>query len=1051
MVMNKPHTEIKGIIAWFAANPVAANLLMMIIIVAGIISAFTIKKAIMPQFETNMIQIRVPYLGATPEEVEEAVVLRIEEAVQDLNGIKHINSTAREGFAQVNLEVEQGVDLNEVLEQVKGRVDGISTFPEQTERPIVEKLEFQVEVTWISLYGDMELQVLKEISHQVRDELMALPAVSRIDIVGDREYEIAIEVSENTLRKYGLTMAEVATAVRLASLDMPGGSIKTDMGDILLRTKGQVYTGREFADIALRSYPDGTRLLLGDIATIKDGFVETEGYSRFNGRRAINLRVSATGDQSVLETDTAVKKYIDEKKAILPAGVYLDHWGNSAYYLKDRMDMMLRNMAQGAVLVFILLALFLRVRVAIWVVIGIPISFLGALWFMPITPFPVDINILSLFGFILVLGIVVDDAIVIGESIYTEISNEGYTLDNVIRGAKRVALPVTFGVLTTIAAFAPMLIVGGQVGPAFESVGMVVILCLAFSLLESKLVLPAHLAAMKYIPDNAQTRNLLVKLQQKVDKGLKNFIEFTYQPLLTKSLHNRYTTVALFIACLILSVGLVVSNIVKFEFFPSVPSDFVQSNLTMNDGTSAEARNNALDIMEQAIKTVQADYLREHPEATEFLEYILVFASGDQGGGMVMELSKPEERTIDANEIEELWRKQVGDIPGAKEVRYYSSEGFGGSRINFRLTGTNYDQMEKAAKDLEAKLREYDGVFDIRNSFNRGADEIKLKIKPEAELLNLTMSDLGRQVRQAFYGEEAQRIQRGRDDLRVMVRYPRDERRSYADLEYMRIRTADGKEVPFASVAEVDFGRSFTTINRVDRKRTVSVTADTDPDKIESGQAIDEISNNFIPELLQKYQGVDSNMQGSSQEQDELIRRIAILFGMALFLIYCLLAVPLHSYTQPFIIMSVIPFGFIGAMIGHIIFGRTISMMSVFGLVALSGVIINDGIVLVDFVNQARLRGASLFDAVVQATRQRFRAILLTTLTTFFGLLPIMFETSLQAAFVIPMALSLAFGIIFGTLVTLILIPSLYLILNDVLAVTGLQKSYASQTAQGEP
>ena len=1050
MVMNKPHTEIKGVIAWFAANPVAANLLMMIIIVAGIISAFTIKKAIMPQFETNMIQVMVPYLGATPEEVEEAVVLRVEEAVQDLNGIKHMNSTAREGFAQINLEVEQGVDLNEVLEQVKGRVDGISTFPEQTERPIVEKMEFQVEVTWISLYGDMELQVLKEISHQVRDELMALPDVSRIDIIGDREYEIAIEVSENTLRKFGLTMAEVATAVRLASLDMPGGSIKTDMGDILLRTKGQVYTGREFADIALRSYPDGTRLLLGDIATIKDGFVETEGYSRFNGRRAINLRVSATGDQSVLKTDAAVKKYINEKKAILPAGVYLDDWGNSAYYLKDRMDMMLRNMAQGAVLVFILLTLFLRVRIAVWVVIGIPISFLGAIWFMPITPFPVDINILSLFGFILVLGIVVDDAIVIGESIYTEISNKGYNLDNVIRGAKRVALPVTFGVLTTIAAFGPMLIVGGQVGPAFESVGMVVILCLFFSLLESKLVLPAHLAAMKYIPDNPQTRNPLVKLQQKVDTGLKNFIENTYQPLLLKALHNRYNTIALFIACLILSVGLVVSNIVKFEFFPSVPSDFVQSNLTMNDGTSPEARNNALDIMEQAVKMVQAEYLREHPEEAEFLKYILVFASGDQGGGIVMELSKPEERSIDANKIEELWRAKVGYIPGAKEVRYYSSEGFGGSRINFRLAGTNYDQMEKAARELEAKLREYDGVFDIRNSFNRGADEIKLRIKPEAELLNLTMADLGRQVRQAFYGEEAQRIQRGRDDLRVMVRYPRDERRSYADLEYMRIRTADGKEVPFASVAEVDFGRSFTTINRVDRKRTVSVTADTDPDKIESGQVIEEINENFIPQLIQKYQGVESNMQGSSQEQEELVRRIAILFGLALFLIYCLLAIPLHSYTQPFIIMSVIPFGFIGAMIGHIIFGKTISMMSVFGLVALSGVIINDGIVLVDFVNQARLAGASLFDAVVLATRQRFRAVLLTTLTTFFGLFPIMFETSLQAAFVIPMALSLAFGILFGTFVTLILVPSLCLVLNDVLVVMGLQKSYASQPVQGE-
>jgi multidrug efflux pump subunit AcrB len=1047
MKMYKQHTEIPGVIAWFASNPVAANLLMLFIAVAGVISAFNIKKAIMPQFETNMIQVGVPYLGAAPEEVEEAVVLRIEEAVQDLNGIKQINSNAREGYAQVNLEVETGFDIDDILDQVQARVDGISTFPEQTERPIIRKLEFQVQVTWISVYGDTELNVLKEIAHELRDELMALPAVSAVDIVGDRDYEIAIEVSEDTLRKYGLTLGEVAAAVQVASLDMPGGAIKTAMGDILLRTEGQVYTGREFAGIALRSNLDGTRLLLGDIATIKDGFVETEGYSRFNGRRAVNLRVSATGDQSVLETDAAVKEYIAEKKPRLPAGVSVDHWGNTAYYLKDRMNMMLANMAQGAVLVFILLALFLRIRVAWWVIIGIPISFLGALWLMPHTPFPVDINIISLFGFILVLGIVVDDAIVIGESVCTEIAAKGHTLDNVIRGANRVAVPVTFGVLTTIAAFVPMLMVGGQVGPAFESIGMVVSLCLVFSLLESKLVLPAHMAGMKYVPDAELDKDPISRLQKTVNNGLQYFIDGIYQPFLLKSLNNRYTTVAVFVAGLAISIGLVAGNHVKFEFFPSVPSDFIQSNLAMNDGTSPEARNRALDAMEQAIKDVEAEYLRQHPDEQPFLKYVLVFANGDLNGGVVMELTKPEERSINANELEELWRERVGAVPGAREVRYYSSESAGGgSRINFQLSGTDYDQMDKAAHELEVKLREYDGVFDIRNSYNRGSEEIKLRIKPEAELLNLTMADLGRQVRQAFYGEEAQRIQRGRDDVRVMVRYPREERRSVTNLENLRIRTPGGGEVPFAEVAKVEFGSSYATINRVDRKRTVTVTADTDPEKIQSGQLIDDINNVFIPELLKKYPGISSSLQGSSQEQEELQRRIAILFGFALFLIYVLLAIPLHSYTQPFIIMSVIPFGFIGAMIGHVLFGKTLSMMSIFGLVALSGVIINDGIVLVDFVNSARQEGMSLFNAVIQGCRQRFRAVLLTTLTTFFGLFPIMFETSLQAQFVIPMALSLAFGILFGTVVTLLLIPALYMILADVLSVLGLQGSKRAVT-----
>jgi multidrug efflux pump subunit AcrB len=1042
MALNKKITELNGIIAWFASNHVAANLLMLLIIVCGVMSAINIKKAIMPQFESNMVQIMVPYLGAAPEEVEEGVILRVEEAVQDIRGIKQINSVAREGFAQVRLEVEPGYDLNEILDQVKGRVDAISTFPEQTERPTIEKQEFQFNVMWISVYGDMDARVHKEIAGEIRDELLALPSVSAVALVGDRDYEIAIEVSEDTLREYGLTMSEVAAAVRVASLDMPGGTIKTEMGDILLRTKGQVYTGQEFGGIALRSYPDGTRLLLRDIATIKDGFVETEGFSRFNGHPALNLRVQSTGEQSVLEIDAAVKQYIAAKKKRLPDGVYVDHWGNSAYYLKDRMDMMLGNMAAGAFLVLIILTLFLRLRVAMWVVIGIPISFLGALWFMPITPFPVDINVLSLFGFILVLGIVVDDAIIIGESIYTEITNNGHTLDNVIKGANKVAMPATFGVLTSIAAFLPMLMVGGQVAPFFEAIGMVVILCLIFSLIESKLILPAHLAEMKYTKDDAKDRNPLVRLQHLVSRGLKHTINNYYLPLLQKSMDNRYTTVSLFLAGMILGIGLLAGNFLKFEFFPSVPSDFIQTNLTMNEGTPPEARNAALGKLEQAVLDVETDYLRANPDEQKFLEYVLVFSNGDTGGAVVLELTKPEFRNLNANEIEQMWRDRAGEIPGAKEVRYSSSENTGGgARINFQLSGTNYEQMELAAEELMDKLREYDGVFDIRNSYTRGSEEIQLRIKPEAETLNLSMSDLGRQVRQAFYGEEAQRIQRGRDDLRVMVRYPRDERRSIADLQNMRIRTPDGNEVPFSAVADVEFGTGYATINRVDRKRTISITADTDPEKVQSGELISEINTTFMPELMQKYLGVSYSMQGSSQEQQELIQRIGIFFGVALFLIYGLLAIPLHSYSQPFIIMSVIPFGFIGAVIGHILFGKTISMMSMFGLVALSGVIINDGLLMVDFVNKARMEGLKLSAAVLSAGKQRFRAILLTTLTTFFGLLPIMFESSLQAQFVIPMALSLAFGILFGTIITLFMIPSLYLILEDIYSLLGMKKT----------
>jgi multidrug efflux pump subunit AcrB len=1046
---KRQHTDEKGIIAWFASNHVAANLMMLLIITAGLISTYTIQKEVFPNFETNTIQVSVPYLGAAPQEVEEGVVLKVEEAVQDIKGIKKISSIAREGVGLINLEVEVDYDLSDVLDEVKGRVDAISTFPGQTEKPIIEKLELERDVIWISVYGDMDARSRKTIANEIRDELLALPDISVVRILGDRDYEIAIEVSEETLRKYGLTLGEVAAAIRASSMDMPGGTIKSEVGDILLRTKGQVYTGQEYSNIALRSHADGTRLLLGDIAAIKDGFVETEEFSRFNGKPSLSIRVQSTGDQNVLNIDKAVNKYITEKKASLSPGIYLDSWGSSAFYLKARLNMMLSNMTAGAILVFLILTLFLRLRVALWVMVGIPISFLGALWLLPVTPYPVNVNLLSLFAFILVLGIVVDDAIIIGESIYTNITSNGHSLDNVIQGANKVAMPATFGVLTTIAAFVPMLLVGGQIGPFFETIGMVVILCLTFSLIESKLILPAHLARMKYVADAERSQNPFTKFQAFFNKGLERFIKNGYGPLLKRAINNRYTTASLFIGGLILTVGIVMGGLLKFEFFPDVPSDFIQGRITMNEGTPPATRNEALASLKDAIRAVEADYRIEYPEEDKLLEYVLEFTNGNVRGDLVIELTKAENRLIDAYEVEKRWRKKVGEIAGAKELRFFASTNAGGgAKINFQFSGSHFEQMNNAAKELETKLSTYDGVFDIRNSFSRGSQEIQLKIKPTAELLGLTMSDLGRQVRQAFYGEEAQRIQRGREELKVMVRYPRAERHSIADLENMRIRTPNGDEVPFSAVADVSIDSSPATINRADRKRTIAVTADIDPAKASSKDVIAEIREDFMPALLARYPGVQYSMEGSSQEQEKLMVRIGIFFGVALFLIYGLLAIPLHSYLQPLIIMFVIPFGFIGAVFGHILFGQGMNMMSMFGMVALAGVVINDGLIMLDFVNKGRDEGLSIRESLIQAGQRRFRAILLTTLTTFFGLLPIMFETSLQAQFVIPMAISLAFGILFGTVITLFLLPSLYMILNDLIGPTGVLRYFQFQKVQ---
>ncbi|MFQ6003924.1 MAG: efflux RND transporter permease subunit [Woeseia sp.] len=1045
--MNQPgqSTE-KGIIAWFASNHVAANLLMFLIIAFGVVSAFTIRKQTTPDFELNFIQIRVPYLGAAPQEVEEGVVIKVEESIQDIDGIVEINSDAREGLGSVSAEVASGEDINEILSEIKTRVDAISTFPALTEKPVIYKQELPIHVLFVSIYGDLDEFARKRIAQEVREELMTIPAVNQVQILGDRDYEISIQVSEHVLRQYGLTMSEVSEAISNSSVDMPGGTIKTEGGDILLRTEGQVYTGQEFAALVLRTYPDGARLTLGDIATIDDGFVETDGYGRFNGQPTAILRVLAGGAQNELTTAKAVKEYIAEKSDALPDGVIMETWIDRAWYLQGRLDMMMKNMLQGAILVCLILSLFLRMKVAGWVIVGIPIAFFGALWLMPYGPWPVTINFISLFAFIMVLGIVVDDAIIIGESIYTKIRADGHTLDNVIRGARRVAIPATFGVLTTMAAFAPMLFVGGIVGPFFEAMSVVVILCLMFSLVESKLILPAHLVHAKIKPVDEQDLfhpereigrwerlpRFFQKIQRHAQHGLHSLIHDKYAPLLEKALVNRGLTFSIFAAILILTIGVMNSGIVRTVLFPDVPGDFIHVELAMQNGTAPSVRNGAVERIERAILDINAEYVDANPGAPEPVDHVGVFTSGDTQGDVFIELYKGKDRPMEAEEITELWRDRVGEIAGIKNLTFTDAEHIGGDApLSFKFSGSDYASLEIVTGELENKLAGYNGVFDIRNSSNTGGQEIKLAIKPEAEALGLTMSSLGRQVRQAFYGEEAQRIQRGKDELKVMVRYPRDERRSIADLENMRIRTPAGDEVPFHSVADVSYGKAFSSITRQNRNRTITVSADIDSEIVEPGEIIREIREEYIPGLLSRFPGVKFGLEGASLEEQNFVKNISVASVAALFLIYALIAIPLHSYTQPLIIMSVIPFGLIGAVFGHIILGKAISMYSLFGLIALSGVVVNDSLIMVDFINKARVKGVPIKDAVIQSGTQRFRAIILTSLTTAFGLLPIMLETSLQAQYVIPMAISISFGIVFATVITLFLIPSLYLLADD--------------------
>ncbi|WP_444995443.1 efflux RND transporter permease subunit [Aliikangiella sp. IMCC44359] len=1030
--MSSTTEKEKGLIAWFTYNPVAANLLMLFIIIGGFVSYQMMTKRMQPDVQPNMVRISVPYLGAAPVEVEQGVIIKVEEAIQDVKGIKRLNSTASEGMGTVVAELDNDIDLDDAVNEIKIKVDSISTFPGETEKPVIAKVEFSQGVLWLSVYGDMDQRTRQTIAQEVRNEVMALPEVNKADILGSRPYEISVEISDITLRSYGLTLGEVANKIRQFSVDLPGGEIKTDGGDIRLRTIGQAYSEIEFSNLILRTNADGTRLLLGDIANINDGFVESDEYARFNGTRATVIQVQSLGEQNDIEISQAVRTYIKDKNNSLPEGAKIELWGDGATYLQQRLDMMFKNMLMGVVLVFILLTLFLRFKVALWVLVGIPICFFGAFLLMDkMGPVATNINFLSLFGLILVLGIVVDDAIIIGESVYTEIKNNGHTKENVIKGVKRVAVPATFGVLTTIAAFAPLLTLDFMFAPFFEAIAVVVILCLVFSLIESKWILPAHLAHMKYDAYDEKNVSKFGKLQHKTREGMESFAYNVYQPFLEKVIKHRYLALVTFITILVVAIAMVGSGLIKSEPFPTIPGDMVQARFTLNEGSPVSARDNLIKKMEAAINKVDTELTRKN-NGNPIARHSLSWTQGDTGGGMLVELTKGETRDVDSTEFERAWRDEVGEVAGVKDLRFMSTTGAGGdAAISFRLVGTNYESLERASRELQNKLAEYDGVYDIRTSNSAGNQEIELLLKPSAETLGITLADLGRQVRQSFYGEEAQRIQRGKDEIKVMVRYPKEERQSISNLENMRIRTATGAWVPFSSVAEFKLGNGVSSIQREDRKRAVSVMADFNPEVVQSSLITSDINDKFIPELVKKYPGVSSELSGQSKEMKEFFTELGNSMKFAFVLIYILLAIPLRSYIQPLMVMSVIPFGFIGAIVGHLIFDKSFSMMSGFGIIALSGVVVNDSLIMVEFVNRARREGFKLVDAVLQAGAQRFRAIMLTSLTTFFGLFPIMFETSLQAQIIIPMALSLAFGILFATVITLFLIPCLYLLLED--------------------
>ncbi|MFK7956238.1 MAG: efflux RND transporter permease subunit [Lysobacterales bacterium] len=1027
-----------ALITWFARNPVAANLLMAVLLVGGLVTAIGIKKEILPKNEINVIQVQVPYLGAAPQEVEQGICLKVEEAIQDLEGIEELRCTAAEGLGTVTASIDLAYDVAELQDEIKLRVDGIATFPAETEKPTIFRAQFEQPIMWLSVYGDVDERTLYEFAKTTRDEVLALPEVTRAEIIGARPYEISIEVSEQDLERYGLSFDQLALAVRRSSLDLPGGSIRTAGGDILLRTAGQAYRGAEFEAIVVRTNPDGSRVLLSDVARVRDGFIDTLFYARHNNKDAMAIRVLSVGDQSELQVAAAVREYIERRLPTLPSGISVDYWADLSPYLEGRLTMMIKNLLGGALLVFAVLALFLRFKLAFWVMVGLPIAFMGAFFVMP--SLGTTVNMISLFGFILVLGIVVDDAIVIGESAYTSIRSNGHSEEAVVQGVLKVAVPATFGVLTTMAAFMPILTIEGAFRPFFSSMGWVVVLCLAFSLVESKLILPAHLVHMKISPPVEPTgkpsiRQRILQFQRRFSDGLKEFVTRRYLPLLEKALKGRYTTLALFLAALILSVGLLSSGLVRTVGMPDTPGDFIQADVVMSEGTSQERVHEVVDYITRELTIAERALAKETGlEPDGIVGTAFAFTGTKLSGTLIVELKKDLPTGSLVNELTEGWRERVGTIPGARQVSFNSGGGPPvGADLSYQLVGPDPVRLSQAAAELEVKIASYAGTFDVRNGFESGAREIQLALTPEAQALGLTLQDLARQVRQGFYGEEVQRIQRGQDEIRVMLRYPVQQRDSVGYLEQMRVRTSNGDSVPFTTVAQATLSRGPVRISRFGRQQTVSVTGEIDEGLAEPGPIKAELTDEYLPDLLARYPGVQVVVSGISKEIQRLGSSLFKGFVLALFLIYALMAIPLKSYSQPMLIMSVIPFGMIGAVIGHWIVGLSLSFVSAFGIVALAGVVVNDSLILVDYINRCRREGMPLQDAIMAAGERRFRPILLTSLTTFLGLAPIVFfERSVQATFLIPMATSLAFGIVFATVITLFLIPILCHILEDI-------------------
>lgn len=1019
-------------IAWFARNHVAANLLLITILIAGLFSLSNrIPLEVFPSFATDRINVSVSLRGATPEDVEKSISIRIEEAVQDLEGVEEISSNSSEGSSTVSIEVESGYDPREMLADIKSRIDEINTFPADAEKPVISlatRKRDVIAVTVASIYSEKET---REYAEKVLDDLLSNPEITQVELKGVRNYEISIEVPKNKLRQYDLTIAEISSAISTSSTDISAGNLRARGGDILLRSKGQAYRKDEFEKIAIKTNVDGSIIRLSDIAIIKDEFEEMPVRARFNGKKAAFLDVYRIGQQSAIDVADAVRTYIDNQQSTLPVGVELSFWDDNSQVVKNRIATLTTSALQGGILVLALLTLFLRPSIAFWVFIGIPVSFMGAFIMMPV--FGVTLNVLSLFGFILVLGIVVDDAIVTGENIYTHLKTAESGEMAAILGTQEVATPVTFGVLTTIAAFLPLAFIEGDRGALFAQIPVIVIPVLIFSLIESKFVLPSHLKHLKLRSEKTK-QSKFSQLQQSFADGFERSIIRFYQPLLTLAISNKTATLVGFIGVFLVILTLIMSGWTKFIFFPRIPSETVSASLSLPAGTPFEVTNKYIVKMAEKADLLKQKYIEPSTDKSVIIN-ILASAGGRGGvsnkGSVRFEITPPESRelAITSSELVREWRKLIGPIPGAESITFRAEIGRSSDPIHVQFKASSLEILKEVTDKVKVRLATYPTVFDIADSLSNGKEELQIELTEQGKALGITRMSISRQVRNSFFGSQVQRIQRGRDDVRVMVRLPLDERRTTADLENILIITSSGGSVPLSHVAKLIPGKSPSTISRIDRYRTANVSADVEKSNTNMTVLQADLKA-YLDELVVHYPGVSHSLEGEAKEQRESFGSLGWALLFVFFIIYALLAIPFKSYIQPLIVMSIIPFGMIGAVVGHWIMGLPLTIMSLLGMLALIGVVVNDSLVLVDFINKKCSEGGPLMKAVLTAGAARFRPVMLTSLTTFIGLMPLLFEQSTQAQFLIPMAVSLGFGILFATVITLILVPVNYLIVE---------------------